>query len=113
VSPRLTPYHLKGKKGVRRLDSPYRLKNYACYFKLFNSLQIPLMYCILQFGEVDPIHDEILRKKEEQDRCFQDRHLYRLQHMAMWTKLRPGIWNFLRKVCSVIFLQLSNCISAL
>jgi RNA polymerase II C-terminal domain phosphatase-like 3/4 len=73
-----------------------------CYFKLCNSLQIPLMYCILvQFGEVDPIHDEILRKKEEQDRCFQDRHLYRLQHMAMWTKLRPGIWNFLRKVCSV------------
>jgi hypothetical protein len=25
---RLTPYHLKGKKGVRRLTSPYRLKNY-------------------------------------------------------------------------------------
>jgi RNA polymerase II C-terminal domain phosphatase-like 3/4 len=73
----------------------------ACCFKLFNSLQSPLIYCILvQFGEVDPIHDEILRK-EEQDRCFQDRHLYRLQHMAMWTKLRPGIWNFLRKVCFV------------
>jgi hypothetical protein len=29
VSPRLTLYRLKGKKGVRHLDSSYRLKNYA------------------------------------------------------------------------------------
>jgi hypothetical protein len=29
ASPRLTLYHLKGKKGVRRLESPYRLKNYG------------------------------------------------------------------------------------
>jgi hypothetical protein len=29
VSPHLTPYHLKGKKGVCRLESPYHLKNYA------------------------------------------------------------------------------------
>jgi hypothetical protein len=29
VSPHLTPFHLKGKKGVCRLESPYHLKNYA------------------------------------------------------------------------------------
>jgi hypothetical protein len=28
ASLRLTLYRLKGKKGVRRLESPYRLKNY-------------------------------------------------------------------------------------
>jgi hypothetical protein len=28
VSPRLTPYHLKDKKVVCRLESPYHLKNY-------------------------------------------------------------------------------------
>jgi hypothetical protein len=28
VSPRLTPYRLKDKKGVRHLKSLYRLKNY-------------------------------------------------------------------------------------
>jgi hypothetical protein len=28
ASPRLTLYRLKGKKGGRRLESPYRLKNY-------------------------------------------------------------------------------------
>ncbi|GJN04780.1 hypothetical protein PR202_ga22352 [Eleusine coracana subsp. coracana] len=59
-----------------------------------------------KFGEVDPIHDEILRKKEEQDRCFHDRHLYRLQHMSMWTKLRPGIWNFLSKASKLFELHL-------
>jgi hypothetical protein len=31
ASPRLTPYRLKGKKGVERLRTPYRLKNYASY----------------------------------------------------------------------------------
>jgi hypothetical protein len=31
VSPRLTPYRLKGKKGVRRHTSPYRLKNYVVH----------------------------------------------------------------------------------
>jgi hypothetical protein len=32
ASPRLTPYRLKGKKGVGRLRTPYRLKNYASKF---------------------------------------------------------------------------------
>lgn len=52
----------------------------------------------LQFVEVDRVHDEILRKKEELDREKQQRHLFRFHHMGMWTKLRPGIWNFLEKV---------------
>ena len=29
ASPRLTPYRLKGKKGVARLASPYRFENYG------------------------------------------------------------------------------------
>jgi len=62
------------------------------------------MFCILlQFIEVDSIYEEILRQKEEQDRSLPERHLYRLHHMNMWTKLRPGIWNFLEKVCCVFF----------
>ncbi|KAH9329269.1 hypothetical protein KI387_001377 [Taxus chinensis] len=48
-----------------------------------------------KFVEVDPVHEEILRKKEEQDRERPHRHLFRFPHMGMWTKLRPGIWNFL------------------
>ncbi|GMN49352.1 hypothetical protein TIFTF001_018513 [Ficus carica] len=43
-----------------------------------------------KFVEVDPVHDEILRKKEEQDREKSQRHLFRFPHMGMWTKLRPG-----------------------
>ena len=48
--------------------------------------------------EVDPEHDKILRKKEKQERGKPRRHLFRLPHMGMWTKLRPGVWNFLEKV---------------
>ncbi|KAG6651404.1 RNA polymerase II C-terminal domain phosphatase-like 3 isoform X2 [Carya illinoinensis] len=59
-----------------------------------------------KFGEVDPIHDEILRKKEEQDREKQQRHLFRFPHMGMWTKLRPGIWNFLEKASKLYELHL-------
>ncbi|KAI5431705.1 hypothetical protein KIW84_035754, partial [Lathyrus oleraceus] len=59
-----------------------------------------------KFMEVDPVHDEILRKKEEQDREKPHRHLFRFPHMGMWTKLRPGVWNFLEKVfCSMEYLQ--------
>ncbi|XP_062182227.1 RNA polymerase II C-terminal domain phosphatase-like 3 isoform X2 [Phragmites australis] len=59
-----------------------------------------------KFIEVDPIHEEILRKKEEQDRSLPERHLYRFQHMGMWTKLRPGIWNFLEKASKLFELHL-------
>lgn len=57
-----------------------------------------------QFVEVDPLHDEMLRKKEEQDREKPYRHLFRFPHMGMWTKLRPGIWNFLEKVKVVLMI---------
>lgn len=59
-----------------------------------------------KFTEVDPIHDEILRKKEEQDRVKPRRHLFRFPHMGMWTKLRPGIWNFLDKASKLYELHL-------
>lgn len=59
-----------------------------------------------KFAEVDPVHDEILRKKEEQDREKPRRHLFRFPHMAMWTKLRPGIWNFLEKASKLYELHL-------
>lgn len=59
-----------------------------------------------KFVEVDPVHDEILRKKEEQDREKPHRHLFRFPHMGMWTKLRPGIWNFLEKASKLFELHL-------
>lgn len=59
-----------------------------------------------KFIEVEPIHEEMLRKKEEQDRTLPERHLYRFHHMNMWTKLRPGIWNFLQKASSLFELHL-------
>ncbi|GAV71470.1 BRCT domain-containing protein/NIF domain-containing protein [Cephalotus follicularis] len=59
-----------------------------------------------KFVEVDPVHDEILRKKEEQDREKLHRHLFRFPHMGMWTKLRPGIWNFLERASKLFELHL-------
>ncbi|KAH9607919.1 hypothetical protein KSS87_013372 [Heliosperma pusillum] len=59
-----------------------------------------------KFAEVDPRHDEILRKKEEHDREQPQRHLFRFPRMGMWTKLRPGIWNFLEKACKLYELHL-------
>ncbi|KAG1370200.1 RNA polymerase II C-terminal domain phosphatase-like 3 [Cocos nucifera] len=59
-----------------------------------------------KFVEVDPVHEEILRKKEEQDREKPQRHLFRFQHMGMWTKLRPGIWNFLEKASKLYEMHL-------
>ncbi|KAF7839098.1 RNA polymerase II C-terminal domain phosphatase-like 3 [Senna tora] len=59
-----------------------------------------------KFVEVDPVHDEILRKKEEQDREKAQRQLFRFPHMGMWTKLRPGIWNFLEKASKLFEMHL-------
>ncbi|CAA0836180.1 RNA polymerase II C-terminal domain phosphatase-like 3 [Striga hermonthica] len=59
-----------------------------------------------KFIEVDPLHDEMLKKKEEQDREKPQRHLFRFPHMGMWTKLRPGIWNFLEKASKLYELHL-------
>ncbi|KAF8400045.1 hypothetical protein HHK36_015920 [Tetracentron sinense] len=59
-----------------------------------------------KFVEVEPQHDEMLRKKEEQDREKPLRHLFHFLHMGMWTKLRPGIWNFLEKASKLYELHL-------
>ncbi|GKU96246.1 hypothetical protein SLEP1_g9500 [Rubroshorea leprosula] len=59
-----------------------------------------------KFVEVEPVHEEILRKKEELDREKPQRHLFRFPHMGMWTKLRPGIWNFLEKASKLFELHL-------
>ncbi|XP_016492579.1 RNA polymerase II C-terminal domain phosphatase-like 3 [Nicotiana tabacum] len=59
-----------------------------------------------KFVEIDPVHQEILRKKEEQDREKPYKHLFRFPHMGMWTKLRPGIWNFLEKASKLFELHL-------
>ncbi|KAF6135798.1 hypothetical protein GIB67_017172 [Kingdonia uniflora] len=49
-----------------------------------------------KFVEVDRVHEEILRKKEELDREKPQRHLFRFPHMSMWTKLRQESGLFLR-----------------
>ncbi|KZV47455.1 RNA polymerase II C-terminal domain phosphatase-like 3 [Dorcoceras hygrometricum] len=59
-----------------------------------------------KFVEVDPHHEDMLRKKEEEDREKPQRHLFRFPHMGMWTKLRPGIWNFLEKASKLFELHL-------
>ncbi|CAA7405175.1 unnamed protein product [Spirodela intermedia] len=59
-----------------------------------------------KFSEVDQVHEEILRRKEEQDREKPQRSLFRFPHMGMWTKLRPGIWNFLEKTSKLFELHL-------
>ena len=71
-----------------------------CFFvaKCVKNIISMNLHLFVQFSEVEPVHDEMLRKKEEQDREKTHRHLFRFPHMGMWTKLRPGIWNFLEKV---------------
>ncbi|KAI3452549.1 hypothetical protein Pfo_009213 [Paulownia fortunei] len=63
-------------------------------------------YFALLINFFDPLHDEMLRKKEEQDHEKPQRHLFRFAHMGMWTKLRPGIWNFLEKASKLYELHL-------
>ncbi|KAF8390729.1 hypothetical protein HHK36_025256 [Tetracentron sinense] len=59
-----------------------------------------------KFVEVDPVHEDILRKKEEQDRENLQRQLFRFPQMGMWTKLRPGIWHFLEKASKLYELHI-------
>ncbi|KAI4381331.1 hypothetical protein MLD38_007410 [Melastoma candidum] len=59
-----------------------------------------------KFVEVSMVHEEMLRKKEEIDREKPLRHLFRINHMEMWTKLRPGIWTFLEKASKLYELHL-------
>lgn len=81
--------------------------------KMFASQKLSLVLDIdhtllnsAKFNEVESRHEEILRKKEEQDREKPYRHLFRFLHMGMWTKLRPGIWNFLEKASKLYELHL-------
>ncbi|XP_023639492.1 RNA polymerase II C-terminal domain phosphatase-like 3 isoform X2 [Capsella rubella] len=81
--------------------------------KMFASQKLSLVLDIdhtllnsAKFNEVESRHEEILRKKEEQDREKPFRHLFRFPHMGMWTKLRPGIWNFLEKASKLYELHL-------
>ncbi|XP_010469458.1 PREDICTED: RNA polymerase II C-terminal domain phosphatase-like 3 [Camelina sativa] len=81
--------------------------------KMFASQKLSLVLDIdhtllnsAKFNEVESRHEEILRKKEEQDREKPHRHLFRFPHMGMWTKLRPGIWNFLEKASKLYELHL-------
>ncbi|KAI3989400.1 hypothetical protein MKX01_032502 [Papaver californicum] len=59
-----------------------------------------------KFVEIDPVHQELLRMKEEKERGKSQRHLFRFPHMGMWTKLRPGVWNFLEKASKLYELHL-------
>ncbi|RHN74699.1 putative protein-serine/threonine phosphatase [Medicago truncatula] len=59
-----------------------------------------------KFVEVDPEHDKLLRKKEKQEHGKPQRHLFRLPHMGMWTKLRPGVWNFQEKASKLFEMHL-------
>ncbi|KAK1310511.1 RNA polymerase II C-terminal domain phosphatase-like 3 [Acorus calamus] len=59
-----------------------------------------------KFVEVAPEHDVILRMKEVQERDQTEKLLFRFQHMGMWTKLRPGVWNFLREASKLFEMHL-------
>lgn len=64
------------------------------------SLVLDLDHTLLnsaKFNEVDPELDDKLRKIEEIDRKKPQRHLFRFEHMRIWTKLRHGVWNLLEK----------------
>ncbi|KAF6138012.1 hypothetical protein GIB67_041885 [Kingdonia uniflora] len=73
------------------------------------SLVLDLDHTLLnsaKFDEVDPVHYEILRKKAVIDLTKPKRHLFHFQRMGMWTKLRPGVWNFLEKASKLFELHL-------
>lgn len=70
--------------------------------KMFNarklSLVLDLDHTLLNsamFSDIEPVHEEMLKIKEEKDQESPHRHLFRLPNIRMWTKLRPGIWQFL------------------
>ncbi len=71
------------------------------------------MLFVQQFTEIDHVHEEMLRKKE-QDRGKHQRQLFRFPHMGMWTKLWPGILNFWDRVSKIwieILLSLQAVVS--
>ncbi|KAL4184357.1 hypothetical protein AMTRI_Chr10g610 [Amborella trichopoda] len=96
--------NLPDKERARRIEEQNKMFSAQ---KL--SLVLDLDHTLLnsaKFIEVDRVHDEILKKKEEQDRLKPRRHLFRFPHMGMWTKLRPGIWNFLERASKLYELHI-------
>ncbi|CAM8879493.1 unnamed protein product [Rhodiola kirilowii] len=92
------------KERARRLEEQ---KKMFAQRKL--SLVLDLDHTLLhsaKFSQIDPEHENLLKKKEEQERDKPHKHLFRLPHMGMWTKLRPGIWNFLEKASKLFELHL-------
>ncbi|XP_047309025.1 RNA polymerase II C-terminal domain phosphatase-like 3 isoform X2 [Impatiens glandulifera] len=90
-----------------------RMKRIEEQKKLFSvrklCLVLDLDHTILnsaRFAEVDPVYEEILKKREEQECGNPNRLLFRIPHMGMWTKLRPGIWNFLKQASKLFELHL-------
>ncbi|KAH7307864.1 hypothetical protein KP509_22G080500 [Ceratopteris richardii] len=68
------------------------------------SLVLDLDHTLLnsaKFTEIEGNWETELQANElmEQNKFCKEgrRELYRFQHMGMWTKLRPGIWNFLAR----------------
>ncbi|KAL4184359.1 hypothetical protein AMTRI_Chr10g620 [Amborella trichopoda] len=96
--------NLPDKERARRIEEQNKMFSAQ---KL--SLVLDLDHTLLnsaKFIEVDRVHDEILKKKEERDRLKPRRHLFRFPHMGMWTKLRPGIWNFLERASKLYELHI-------
>lgn len=50
-----------------------------------------------RFLEIDADHEQLLqtRMEHEQKLLPEGRQLHRLDHIQMWTKLRPGVRDFL------------------
>ncbi|KAL4184363.1 hypothetical protein AMTRI_Chr10g640 [Amborella trichopoda] len=96
--------NLPDKERARRIEEQNKMFSAQ---KL--SLVLDLDHTLLnsaKFIEVDRVHNEILKKKEEQDRLKPRRHLFRFPNMGMWTKLRPGIWNFLERASKLYELHI-------
>ncbi|KAJ8460699.1 hypothetical protein OPV22_033625 [Ensete ventricosum] len=73
------------------------------------SLVLDLDHTLLDstlFVDVNPVLENTLRINEERDRKMPQRHLFRLQHLGLWIKLRPGIWNFLCKASKLYELHI-------
>ncbi|KAL5729077.1 protein-serine/threonine phosphatase [Ranunculus cassubicifolius] len=73
------------------------------------SLVLDLDHTLLhtvRFDEIDAQQQEMLKAKEERDKQKPQRHLFCLPHLKFWTKLRPGIWNFLEQASKVYELHI-------
>ncbi|KAL5728953.1 protein-serine/threonine phosphatase [Ranunculus cassubicifolius] len=100
-------------------ESAKRIEEQQDLFKAKKlSLVLDLDHTLLhtiKFDDIDPLHLEILKRKEERDQKKPQRQLFCLPHLKFWTKLRPGIWNFLEqasKICELHICTMGNQIYA-